>query len=186
MCTFLHDWWLYVQIQETWLGDRRSEREAKAARQFSKMTALDKATLCCTKHRGRLSSIPLSCERRAQLHLCLLSSLKRVLEFNISKYTKAPKELTAMCVCTSAKDRVWVCRTCDYALRWGRIPAQVKPNNLDLSKDSLHEDGGTPLWQTACDSRTSSQCTPRSDTCVYPSSKAVVPSSDGGFISHLQ
>ena len=93
------------------------EKLRKAARQFSKKTASDKATLCCTKHRGRLSSIPLSCERRAGLHLCLLSSRKRVLEFNISKYTKAPKELTAMCVCTSAKDRVWVCRTCDYALR---------------------------------------------------------------------
>ena len=143
MCTFLHDWWFYVQIQEMWLGDRRSEREAKAARQCSKKTASDKATLCCTKHRGRLSSIPLSCERRARLHLCLLSSRKRVLEFNISKYTKASKELTTMCVCTSAKDRVWVCRTCDYALRWGRMPAQVKPNNLDLEIKMLSQNNRT-------------------------------------------
>ena len=165
MCTFLHDWWFYVQIQEMWLGDRRSEREAKAARQCSKKTASDKATLCCTKHRGRLSSIPLSCERRAGLHLCLLSSRKRVLEFNISKYTKAPKELTTMCVCTSAKNRVWVCRTwlCSE-MRENSCSGETQqcrswryPNRIiwsksigratHLSKDSLHEDGGTPLWQ---------------------------------------
>ena len=37
-----------------------------------------------------------------------------------------------MSVCTSAKDKVWVCKTCDFALRRGKIPAQAKANKLDL------------------------------------------------------
>ena len=33
---------------------------------------------------------------------------------------------------TSAKDKVWVCKTCDYALRRGRMFTQAKVNKLDL------------------------------------------------------
>ena len=36
---------------------------------------------------------------------------KTALEFKTTNYTKAPAE------CTSAKDKVWVCKACDYALR---------------------------------------------------------------------
>ena len=59
---------------------------------------------------------------------------KTVLEFKISKYPKGPQEFTTMIGCTSAKDKVWVCKTCDYALRRGRMPAQAKANNLDLDE----------------------------------------------------
>ena len=33
---------------------------------------------------------------------------------------------------TSAKEKVWVSKTCDHALRRGRMPAQAKANKLDL------------------------------------------------------
>ena len=55
---------------------------------------------------------------------------KTVLEFKTTKYTKAPAEFAN--IYTSAKDKVWVCKTCDYALRRGRVPAQAKANKLDL------------------------------------------------------
>jgi DNA replication protein DnaC len=57
---------------------------------------------------------------------------KTVLEFKISKYTKAPQEFATMSERTSAKDKVWICKTCDYALRRGRMPAQAIANKLDL------------------------------------------------------
>ena len=38
----------------------------------------------------------------------------------------------SMSVRTSAKDKVWICKTCDYALRRVRMPAQAKANKLDL------------------------------------------------------
>ena len=57
---------------------------------------------------------------------------KTVLEFKTTNYTKAPAEFATMSVCTSAKDKVWVCKTCDYALRRGRVPAQAKANKLDV------------------------------------------------------
>lgn len=37
-----------------------------------------------------------------------------------------------MPVRTSVRDMIWICKTCDYALRRGRMPAQSKANNLNL------------------------------------------------------
>ena len=57
---------------------------------------------------------------------------KTTLEFEISKYPRAPEKFATMSRFTSAKDKVWVCKTCDYAPRRGRMPAQAKANKLDL------------------------------------------------------
>ena len=54
---------------------------------------------------------------------------KTVLEFKISKHTKVPEEFA---VCISAKNKAWICKTCDYALKRGKMPAQAKANKLDL------------------------------------------------------
>ena len=48
--------------------------------------------------------------------------------FTNSKYPKAPKEFD---VC-SVMDKQWICKTCDCALRRGKLPAQAKANNLML------------------------------------------------------
>ena len=57
---------------------------------------------------------------------------KTVLEYKISKYTKEPQEFATTTVRTSAKDKVWICKTCDYALRRRRMPVQAKANKLEL------------------------------------------------------
>jgi len=75
-----------------------------------------------------------------------------------------------MSVCTSAKDRVWVCKTwlCSETrenacsgqsqqTRSWRYPNRVIWSKsigraTHLSKDSLRENGGTTVWQAACNS----------------------------------
>ena len=83
-----------------------------------------------------VSKVFLSAVKEGPDYICAcchrLMYRKTVLEFNISKYTKAPEEFATMSVCTSAKDKVWLCKTCDYALRRGRMPAQANANKLDL------------------------------------------------------
>ena len=120
---------------------------------------------------------------------------KTVIEFNISKYPKAPEEFVSMSVRTSAKDKVWVCKTYDYTLRRrGRMPAQAKANKLDLEAIPTELPDLTPLEERLiclrippfmkmvalpCGKQRAIQCTHRPDTCVYPSPKTAIPSSDG-------
>ena len=33
---------------------------------------------------------------------------------------------------TGSRDKLWICKICDYALKWGKLPAQTKTNSLDL------------------------------------------------------
>ena len=83
-----------------------------------------------------ISQLFMSATREGPDYICTcchrLMYRKTVIEFNISKYPKAPEEFVSMSVRTSAKDKVWICKTCDYALRRGRMPAQSKANKLDL------------------------------------------------------
>lgn len=60
---------------------------------------------------------------------------KTVVEFNPTKYSKLsdlavvfPPEV----VFTSAQLKVWICKTCDFNLKRGKMPAQAKANNLGL------------------------------------------------------
>jgi len=53
---------------------------------------------------------------------------KTVQVFINSKYPKAPKEFDVF----SVMDKQWICKTCDCALRRGKLPAQAKANNLML------------------------------------------------------
>ena len=56
---------------------------------------------------------------------------KTVQQFQVSKYDKAPSEFVVP-ESVSAQDKQWICKTCHSALKWGRLPAQAKANNLDL------------------------------------------------------
>ena len=83
---------------------------------------------------------------------------KTVLEFKVFKYSKAPEEFTI----PAAGTKQWICKTCDHALKRGKLPAQAKTNNLDLEDIPpelsdlnlsevcliypVYEDGGTSLW----------------------------------------
>ena len=49
----------------------------------------------------------------------------------MSKYSKAPEECVEF-EHVSAGGKVWICKTCDCALRQGKMPAQATANNLDL------------------------------------------------------
>ncbi len=70
---------------------------------------------------------------------------KTVLEFNISKYSKAPDEVLSTPARTSARDKVWICKTCDYALRRGKLPAQAKVNKLNLEDIPIELSDLNPL-----------------------------------------
>ena len=93
----------------------------------------------------------------------------------MSRYDKAPSNFVVP-ESISACDKQWICKTCHNALKHGLLPAQAKANNLDLDDVPVelsdlnpleirlislesHEDGCTSLWQTACHSWTSRQCT---------------------------
>ena len=53
---------------------------------------------------------------------------KTVIEFKVTKYSKAPDDFTA----PHSGTKQWICKTCDNALKRGKLPAQAKANNLDL------------------------------------------------------
>ena len=53
---------------------------------------------------------------------------KTVIEFKVSKYSNTPDEFTV----PYSGTKQWVCKTCDNALKGGKLPAQAKANNLDL------------------------------------------------------
>lgn len=62
---------------------------------------------------------------------------KTVVEFKPSKYSKLSEDVlnrvfSPELVRTSAHQKVWVCKTCDYTLKRGKMPAQAKANNLVL------------------------------------------------------
>ena len=68
----------------------------------------------------------------------LLSSYRKtVVEFKPAKYSKLSEDFTRTVfppeiIYTSAQQKVWICKTCDKTLKQGRMPAQVKANNLIL------------------------------------------------------
>ena len=55
---------------------------------------------------------------------------KTVIEFKVTKYSKAPDDFTV--TVPDAGTKQWICKTCDNALKRGKLPAQAKANNLDL------------------------------------------------------
>ena len=55
---------------------------------------------------------------------------KTVIEFKVTKYSKAPDDFTV--TVPDAGTKQWICKTCDNALKRGKLPAQAKTNNLDL------------------------------------------------------
>ena len=54
---------------------------------------------------------------------------KTVIEFKLTKYNKAPTDFTAP---ANSETKQWICRTCDHALKRGKLPAQAKANNLQI------------------------------------------------------
>lgn len=62
---------------------------------------------------------------------------KTVKKFSCDKYTKMSGDLLRVLFppeseLVSAETRVWICKTCDYTLKRGKMPAQAKANNMDL------------------------------------------------------
>ena len=58
---------------------------------------------------------------------------KTVIEFKVTKYSKAPDDFTV--IVPDAGTKQWICKTCDIcdnALKQRKFPAQAKANNLDL------------------------------------------------------
>ena len=97
---------------------------------------------------------------------------KTVIDFRPTKHTKLPEELSCQLfppalLYTSAQQKVWVWKMCDYSLKRGNMPAQAKANNLVLqpvppeledlmqpngssahiTENFFHEDGCLTLWQ---------------------------------------
>ena len=54
---------------------------------------------------------------------------KTVIEFKFTKYSQAPEDFTAP---TSSGTKQLICRTCDHALKQGKLPAQAKASNLHI------------------------------------------------------
>ena len=62
---------------------------------------------------------------------------KTVKEFSCDKYTKVSSEILHTMFppeseMVSAETKVWICKTCDYTLKRGKMPAQAKANNMSL------------------------------------------------------
>ena len=62
---------------------------------------------------------------------------KTVVQFRPAKYTRLSDELLHQLfplslLYTSAQQKIWMCKTCDSALKRGNIPTQAKANNLVL------------------------------------------------------
>ena len=98
----------------------------------------------------------------------LMYRKKTAIEFKVPKYSKVPEEFTV--------PGSGIKQTCDHALKWGKLPAQAKANNLDL-EDIPPEVSDLNslevclislripfmkmvalLWQVTCHSWTSCQC----------------------------
>ena len=107
---------------------RQEESAAKKQRRIQRK--------CSAQSTQAISQLFIAATKEGPDYICTcchrLMYRKTVLEYKISKYTKAPQEFATTTVRTSAKDRVWMCKTCDYALRRGRMPAQAKANKLEL------------------------------------------------------
>jgi hypothetical protein len=97
------------------------------------------------QHRSRKASVPQSVQdashsfllavREGPDYICTcchrLMYRKTVVEFKSSKYVKVSKELFSPRT-PSHKLKVWICKTCDFNLKRGKMPAQAKANNLGL------------------------------------------------------
>ena len=62
---------------------------------------------------------------------------KTVIQFRPAKYTRLSDELLHQLfppslLYTSAQQKIWMCKTCDSALKRGNMPTQAKANNLVL------------------------------------------------------
>ena len=62
---------------------------------------------------------------------------KTVVQFRPAKYTRLSEELLHQLfplslLYTSAQQKIWLCKTCDSALKRGNMPTQAKANNLVL------------------------------------------------------
>ena len=53
---------------------------------------------------------------------------KTVIKFKVTEYSKAPDDF----IVPDSGIKQWMCKTCDNALKRGKLPAQAKANNLDL------------------------------------------------------
>ena len=50
------------------------------------------------------------------------------MEFKATKYSKAPKAFTV----PNSETKQWICKTYDHGLKQRKLPAQAKPNKLEL------------------------------------------------------
>lgn len=61
---------------------------------------------------------------------------KTVIEFKSTKYGKISDELLRLLFppehASGSEQKLWVCKTCDFNLKRGKMPAQAKANNLSL------------------------------------------------------
>ena len=93
---------------------------------------------CRIKHRSAPSNILkssqafLTATKEGPDYMCVccnrLMYRKTVIEFKVTKYSKAPDDFTV----PDSGTKQWMCKTCDNALKRGKLPAQAKANNLDL------------------------------------------------------
>ena len=110
-------------------SDDYREREAQAKRQ------------CRIRERSTASSILqasqafIAATKEGPDYMCVccnrLMYRKTVIEFKVTKYSKAPDDFTV----PHSGTKQWICKTCDNALKRGKLPAQAKANNLDLEED---------------------------------------------------
>ena len=104
------------------------EREAQAKKQYrikqkstpSNILQASQAFIAATKEGPDYTCV--CCNR--------LMYRKTVIEFKVTKYSKAPDDFTVIVPDSGIKQ--WMCKTCDNALKRGKLPAQAKANNLDL------------------------------------------------------
>ena len=62
---------------------------------------------------------------------------RTVVKFKPTKYSKLSEDVMHTIfppeiIYTSAQQKVWICKTCDYTLKRGKMPAQAKANKLVL------------------------------------------------------
>ena len=69
---------------------------------------------------------------------------KTVQEFQTSKYDRAPSEFVAP-ESVNVHNKQWICKTCHNAFKRGVLPAQAKPNNLDLDNIPVELSDLNPL-----------------------------------------
>ena len=103
------------------------EREAHAKKQSRIRQACTPSTII------QASDVFIRATKEGPDYICVccnrLMYRKTVIEFKLTKYDKAPKDFTAPATCGTKQ---WICRTCDHALKRGKLPAQAKANNLHI------------------------------------------------------